>query len=95
MLRLRTNYITPATRTIAPREFVRSLTSLVSPIAFTAYVMAAWRLGADMNWLGEFVISQGLLSRWQVWLALAVAAQICAQQLSRAWNTDAAPGKGA
>ena len=44
---------------------------LMTPIALVGYVLALWRLGADMNWLDEFFIRQGLFSRWQVWLAIA------------------------
>ena len=56
---------------------------LLTPVALTAYVMAFWRIGADLDWLGSFVIPSGLLSRWQVWLALAVATQAAAHQLNR------------
>ena len=63
----------------------------MAPVALTAYVLAAWRLGADMNWFSEFFIERGLLSRWQVWLALAAAAQIIAQRLNRTLPNDNAP----
>lgn len=54
---------------------------LLTPVALTAYVLAGWRLGADMNWTGEFFVSRGLFSHWQVWLALAIAMQVTAAQL--------------
>lgn len=56
---------------------------LMTPVAAAGYALAAWRLGADLNWVREFFISQGLLSRWQVWLALAVATHMTANQFSR------------
>jgi hypothetical protein len=52
-------------------------------VALAGYVMAFWRLGADLNWLSEFFISNGLLSRWQVWLALAMATHAGAHYLNR------------
>jgi hypothetical protein len=55
---------------------------LLKPVALLAYVLAGWRLGADMNWTGEFFISKGLLSHWQVWLALAIGTQITAAHLA-------------
>jgi hypothetical protein len=61
---------------------------LLTPIAFVGYVLAFWRLGADLNWTGEFFITSGLLSHWQVWLALAIATQIAAAHLARYRNTD-------
>ena len=42
-----------------------------------------WRLGADLNWLDEFFIHQGIFSRWQVWLAIAIATHLIANQLNR------------
>ncbi len=56
---------------------------LLGPVAAVVYAIAAWRFAADMNWFGEFFIADGLFSRWQVWLALAVAIQVSAQQLNR------------
>lgn len=56
----------------------------MTPIALVGYVLAVWRLGADLNWLGEFFISNGFLSRWQVWLAIAIATHIAANYLNRA-----------
>jgi hypothetical protein len=56
---------------------------LLTPLALTAYVMAFWRFGADLKWVGDFFIPNGLLSRWQVWLALAVAIQLSVRQLNR------------
>lgn len=62
--------------------------SLMTPVTLVAYVMAMWRLGADLNWLGEFFISTGLLSKWPVWLALALATQALSHQLNRASRRD-------
>jgi hypothetical protein len=55
---------------------------LLTPVALVAYVLAGWRLGADLNWTGAFFISKGLLSHWQVWLALAIATQVTAAHLA-------------
>jgi hypothetical protein len=60
----------------------------MTPVALVGYVLAFWRLGADLNWLGEFFISQGLFSRWQVWLAIAIVTQLVANQLNRAGQRD-------
>ncbi|MEO8126885.1 MAG: hypothetical protein ABJF23_14705 [Bryobacteraceae bacterium] len=55
---------------------------LLKPVALLAYVLSVWRLGADLGWTGQFFISHGLLSHWQVWLAFAIATQLTAQQLA-------------
>jgi hypothetical protein len=61
---------------------------LLTPIASVGYVLAGWRLGADLNWTDEFFIPSGILSHWQVWLALAIATQVAAAHLARYRNTD-------
>jgi hypothetical protein len=66
-----------------PRRYAPVVSYLMTPVALVAYALAFWRLGADLNWMGEFFISQGLLSRWQVWLALAIATQLAAKELNR------------
>ena len=65
------------------QELGRLLRFLVNPVALAAYVLAGWRLGADMNWTGEFFISSGLLSHWQVWLALGIGIQVGGSYLNR------------
>ena len=70
------------------RRYAPVLGFLITPFALTGYVLAFWRLGADLNWLGEFFITKGLLSRWQVWLAIAIAAQLLANQLNRFGGSD-------
>ncbi len=41
-----------------------------------------------MNWLDEFFIHNGLFSRWQVWLAIAIATQLAANHLNRVGNRN-------
>jgi len=74
-----------------PQSFASVVGYLLTPIALIGYVLAFWRLGADLNFVGEFFIAQGLLSRWQVWLALAILTQVAAKELNRvAQSSDAA-----
>jgi hypothetical protein len=67
----------------SPRMFAPVVSSLLTPVALVGYMLACWRLGADLNVTGEFFISQGLFSRWQVWLALAFVTQLGAKELNR------------
>jgi hypothetical protein len=71
----------PQPRFAEPKRNPSVLDLLVTPIVLTAYVFAAWRLGADLGWFGEFFITDGLLSRWQVWLAFAGMAQFASRRL--------------
>lgn len=56
---------------------------LLTPLAVAAYTLAGWRLAADLNVAGEFFVSTGLFSHWQVWLALAIGTQLMASYLDR------------
>lgn len=71
-----------------PRQYASVVGSLMSPLALVGYVLALWRLGADLNWVGEFFIAQGLFSRWQVWLAVAIATQLAARELNKRARAD-------
>ncbi len=66
-----------------PRNVAPVIGLMLLPMSLIGYVFAAWRVGADLDWAGDFFISQGLLSRWQVWLALGAAAQFAANYLNR------------
>jgi hypothetical protein len=71
-----------------PRRFAPVMSYLMTPVALVGYMLAFWRLGADLNLVGEFFISNGLLSRWQVWLAIAILTQFAAKELSRFGHSD-------
>ena len=45
--------------------------------------LALWRIGADLDWAGDFVFSRGLLSHWQVWMGAALAVQYLGWRLNR------------
>jgi hypothetical protein len=70
---------------------VSMLGHLLTPIAVLAGVMGVWRFGADPGWTRKFFLADGLFSRYQLWFAVAIAAQTSALILNR-WvanqNTD-------
>ena len=80
----------PAVRRLVegPRRLAPAVSPLLAPFTFTGYALALWRLAADLGWAGEFFVSQGLFSRWQVWLAMAVATQLGARELKRFGRRD-------
>jgi hypothetical protein len=65
------------------RKLALALGSLLTPLAVMATGLAAWRLGADLNWTGQFAIADGLFSHWQVWVAMAAILQSGATLLIR------------
>jgi hypothetical protein len=48
-----------------------------------AWVLAGWRIAADLKWTGAFAITNGMFSHWQVWIAAAIAVQFAAFLLHR------------
>jgi hypothetical protein len=61
----------------------RLLASLLSLVAISFAIFGFWRLGQDLDILGDFVFSTGLLSHWQVWIAAAAATQYAVWRLMR------------
>ena len=60
-----------------------TLAALLTPAAFTATILAAWSIGAGLNWTNSFAFPTGIFSHWQVWLTAAAALQLCARLLNR------------
>lgn len=64
-------------------KLATALAGLLTPAAVLCFVVALWRLLADLNVTTAFVITTGLLSHWQVWLAMGVAVQTASVYLDR------------
>jgi hypothetical protein len=65
------------------RRLAIAIGALLPPLAFTAGVLAAWRIAADLKLAGSFAIANGLFSHWQIWMAAAVLLGMCARLLNR------------
>jgi hypothetical protein len=77
----------------SPKQYAPVLSHLLTPVAIMGYALAMWRLGADLRITGDFFIADGVLSRWQVWLALGIATQWGAHHLNnRSGRSDDAAG---
>ena len=70
-----------ATHAAFRRQFANVLVSLLTPASMLALVFGLWRVSEDLGWTEAFVISSGLFSHWQVWMALAVALKMAASSL--------------
>ena len=57
--------------------------SLMGLAAVSCGALGLWRLGTDLNWAGDFVVKNGFLSHWQVWIGTAAALQYGAWRLNR------------
>jgi hypothetical protein len=70
------------------RMLARGLGALLTPIAVMAAVLGIWRLASDLRFTGEFGISSGLFSHWQVWMTAAGFIQWAAFSLTRYGGHD-------
>jgi hypothetical protein len=70
-----------ATNSAFRRQFANVLVSFLTPASMLALVFGLWRVSADLGWTESFVISSGLFSHWQVWMALAIALKMAASSL--------------
>jgi hypothetical protein len=72
-----------AAKALPYQELGRMIPMLLSPVALIAAVMAFWRFGADAGWTDTFVVSNGFLSHWQVWLGIAAGIQWISSRLDQ------------
>jgi hypothetical protein len=61
---------------VTPEELARGLASLLTPAALIPFLLALWRLGADLGLAQPFQIAEGPLSSWIVWLLIGAAMQM-------------------
>jgi hypothetical protein len=67
--------------------------TLLTPVSAVGFVLAAWRLGADIGWTNAFPLSDGLLSHWMVWIAIGVLIQVFAANLKRGLRRNSWDGR--
>src|SRR5947209_2667975 len=65
-----------------------ALATLLNPAAVTACALGLWRLCADLGTTGQFAISKGLFSHWQVWIAIMGLLKLTAILLNRYGNAE-------
>ena len=65
------------------RNAALAIAALVTPATLLAFVLAFWRMSSDLGVTAAFPITTGLFSHWQVWLAIALAAQFVTTVLNR------------
>jgi hypothetical protein len=65
-------------------EAIGLVGTFLTPFAVMEAALGLWRLGADLGWTGPFFVESGVLSRWQVWFALAAFTQAASVFLRKA-----------
>ena len=64
-------------------EVALACASLLTPSALIAFTLAAWNIAADLRWTGQFIITTGILSHWQIWFCIAAFLSFAAWMLNR------------
>ena len=64
-------------------RIARLASSLLTLGSLALFSMGAWRIATDLEWAGDFVVRDGILSHWQVWIGAGAAIQYGAWQLLR------------
>jgi len=73
-------------RVFNPLPMMELCVALLTPASLLAFVLAAWRLGADLGFTGEFAIGSGFFSHWIVWAAIGIGIQFGSTTLNRGVN---------
>ncbi len=60
-----------------------AIASLLAPSALMTFTISIWSLAASLRWTGDFFVSRGLFSHWQVWLSTAAVMLALAWLLNR------------
>jgi hypothetical protein len=64
-------------------QAARLTASLLNLVSISFGIFGFWRLGQDLGFAGDFVFPSGLLSHFQVWIALAAGTQYGCWRLTR------------
>src|SRR5581483_2716766 len=64
-------------------QFALASATFLQPVVLMAFAVALWRIGVDVHMARSFVISDGLFSHWQVWLAVTGVLQVGVLELNR------------
>ena len=75
-------------------EALSLMAAFLTPFAVMEFALGMWRMAADLGWAGQFFINDGVLSHWQVWVALAIFTQVSSVYLSRTLAKHAELGNG-
>jgi hypothetical protein len=57
--------------------------TLLSLVSIACASLGVWRVGSDLGWAGDFVVHDGFLSHWQVWVGAAAGLQYASLLLAR------------
>jgi hypothetical protein len=63
--------------------------NLLTLLAVNCASLGLWRIGTDLDVASNFVLQNGFLSHWQVWIGLAVGVQYASWRLNQFARSEA------
>jgi hypothetical protein len=63
------------------RNTALAVAALLTPSALIAFTISFWSIAADFRWTGNFFVSNGPFSHWQVWIVTAALLALLARLL--------------
>jgi hypothetical protein len=75
------------------RHVALATAALMTPATLMMFVMAMWRIGADVGIATEFPITEGVWQHWQMWIAAAGISHMVSVLLNR-YGRDGEMGVG-
>ncbi len=64
-------------------EAAELLVHLLKPASLAAFLLSAWRFGADLGWTNTFLFQDGIASHWQIWAAIGAAMMVTERRFLR------------
>ncbi len=64
-------------------DAARLTASMLNLGSISFAILGLWRLGQELDMLGDFVFQDGLLSHWQVWIGASAVVQYVCWRLTR------------
>ena len=86
VVRIRIHASLPKLEQRDSEEVTSGLAGFLTLVSVVCFVMSVWKLTAEMGWAGAFFIPTGVLSHWQVWIALSVGLKMLSSTLI-AWGS--------
>ena len=84
VIRIRAGAKRPIRADLRPnREVARVVSAAVLPLGLLSFLVCGWRWAFELGWTGAFLVSDGMLSHWQVWFVAGTLAQTVAVGLRR------------
>ena len=62
-------------------DLVKLGSDLLTMAAISCASLGVWRMGVDFGWTNDFVIQEGILSHWQIWIGATVGFQYLNRRL--------------